>query len=656
VEAKLASFTSDETVAGEEGPLLGPDEISKEDVQYATLLISDAINRDTSMYYVAENGKVASVWQGGDRGEKWGLILRHPYVTNGLSLCALVDMVLACLSYPTAFYVSENVDLAMVIIMQCIWGAYIVVAATRLKFMWKARGAWMDGAAEPPWLMVHLIMVFGLATSEWLVYWNGRQHMLDNPYLQATGFSVKCPASYAVFIGGWVRGWMWIYFNAGVRDALLTLLKVFTKLGPITALMIALITGHFFIFEGLSNGETFGEYNCGNYGLPDYPGLYNGCVSFGPGGDTWEALWNMYGLLTDTVHPDLFMWLTDRKWFTFVVIISYMFFTNLIGLNLLLAIVYGQYVEILEEAQTYRASLRNSMLDTAFEILDPDGSDDVTPQELLAMLRRCFNAPPTDDDTDKLEMIVRLCDNKFAISKEATELMKLQNNSIDREDLHELLVFMSVPLKLKALTKPAFRYQLELETLKDRLADESEQMEKDFLMAEIEKLEGMTEEHFSAQFKPVYWFAFEACSKFPPMCESIWPYYHHGLWLQIHATWFIFYLIFCTFETAQRNVTKAYSTLNFLSAIYQTFYVLVLVLAEARNYQFLHFFNPLTARRGPNYANLGLLFTLWIEFFAHCKHGCFTVTDRNDQSKFIVGIAALGKSSRRYFSCLRRKL
>jgi len=88
--------------------------------------------------------------------------------------------------------------------------------------------------------------------------------------------------------------------------------------------------GHFFIFQGLTIG-TPGENGFGNKGV----------VS--------TALYNLFGLLTTVNHPDVMMWLVDAKPVTFVFIISFMFFTNIIGLNLLLAIVYGQYVNILEE-------------------------------------------------------------------------------------------------------------------------------------------------------------------------------------------------------------------------------------------------------------------------------------------------------------------
>lgn len=51
------------------------------------------------------------------------------------------------------------------------------------------------------------------------------------------------------FIWMQARGWMFIYFNQGVREALLTLIQVFQKLGAITALMIACFLAHFFTFQ-----------------------------------------------------------------------------------------------------------------------------------------------------------------------------------------------------------------------------------------------------------------------------------------------------------------------------------------------------------------------------------------------------------------------
>lgn len=48
------------------------------------------------------------------------------------------------------------------------------------------------------------------------------------------------------------------------------------------------------------------------------------CSNFGEYGEIWDALWNLFGLLTTVNHPDVMMWLVDEKWTAFLVIISYM--------------------------------------------------------------------------------------------------------------------------------------------------------------------------------------------------------------------------------------------------------------------------------------------------------------------------------------------
>ena len=80
----------------------------------------------------------------------------------------------------------------------------------------------------------------------------------------------------------------------------------------------------------------------------------------------------VFGLLTTVNHPDVIMWLINVKpWQTWLSLMSYMYLTFVIALNMLLAVVYGEYIDILAENLETRAALRAAMLQEAFNLLCP---------------------------------------------------------------------------------------------------------------------------------------------------------------------------------------------------------------------------------------------------------------------------------------------
>lgn len=100
---------------------------------------------------------------------------------------------------------------------------------------------------------------------------------------------------------------------------------------------------------------------------------------------------------------------------TFLVLFSFDFITRVLGLSLLLAVLYGDYCEVLQDSFDNRAELRKLMLNTAFDMLCIDGTDHLTPEQLLNIMRKCdmnYEWPLDVKDGDFLEMMVRLVDNK----------------------------------------------------------------------------------------------------------------------------------------------------------------------------------------------------------------------------------------------------
>jgi len=175
-----------------------------------------------------------------------------------------------------------------------------------------------------------------------------------------------------------------------------------------------------------------------------------GQEGFGSGGEVWDAFYTLFCLLTTVNHPDGLMWLADAKPAAFIFIVTFIFFTNIIGLNLLLAIVYGEYVSILASEREEKALLRSKMLDTAFiSLTEMRGREYLTPDELLEILRKVeqVEAPDAPCDDDKLEMVVRMMDNKALSAQDNDGLDdSAQDHKIDIDDMKVALSLSLTPI------------------------------------------------------------------------------------------------------------------------------------------------------------------------------------------------------------------
>jgi hypothetical protein len=245
------------------------------------------------------------------------------------------------------------------------------------------------------------------------------------------GQYLQCPHPASVFILGWCRAWTFIYFNKGIRSAFTTLLRVFTRLVPLTFLLLSFYLIHFFIFQTLSTGPV---------GIKTEHGW-----GAGDGASVWDALYDLFSLLTTVNHPDTMMWLVDLYPLAFAAIMSYMFFTSIIGLNLLLGIVYGDYVEILETDNKALANLRAQMVMSAFELYTKN-MDTADAYMRTDDLRNILRAILQDDleadeelDEDRVELIVRLVDAKSSRKIEGEDLAAAQDDRIDRQVVNELI-------------------------------------------------------------------------------------------------------------------------------------------------------------------------------------------------------------------------
>jgi len=602
---------------------------------YALLLLNDALNRETSLYYIdAENQKVESIWDEGEEARDVAIFLRNPTVTTSLSYLALFDMLLSITSPPG---IPDGPDWLMTlseVLQLVIWLMFCVNCVQRVRYMWAKRDEWFYGAWEPPWVFIQMIVLFVLTPVEKIA----RVVEGNHDILQASGTTVHCPAPVSIFIQGWARAWTFIYFNSSIRDGLVTLCQVFTCLGPLTALLLVSFIGHFFIFQGITIGVANPQAGYGTgYGATT-------------GGDVSTALYELFSLMTTVNHPDVMMWLVEARPLAFPIIISFMFFTNIIGLNLLLAIVYGEYVGILATELEGKAELRGQMIEAAFKMLLKDGKDFLTPDELIAVLRKCegVDAPVEDEDQDRIEMVVRLIDNDAMCAGDQSPTS--QDHKIHLDDMKELIVFYTAPMNIISEGKPKKRHEKAMAMLQQALVEDPSNTE---LQTKLDEEKDMAIDRWSATYRSAYDFAFTWGAD-PEGFENgtnqggLNPWQGRSLVVQIHNLWFLFYIIYCMFASASTTVTTANHILLLVSIIVQLTFVVIMFVGEMRPWQALHFLNPKGETAPANLSNLGLLICLIVEYIMRCAdNSCTDDYSRNlaDQggTGFIVAIVALGK-------------
>jgi len=597
---------------------------------YALLLLNDALNRETSLYYIdAENQKVESIWDEGEEARDVAIFLRNPTVTTSLSYLALFDMLLSITSPPG---IPDGPDWLMTlseVLQLVIWLMFCVNCVQRVRYMWAKRDEWFYGAWEPPWVFIQMIVLFVLTPVEKIA----RVVEGNHDILQASGTTVHCPAPVSIFIQGWARAWTFIYFNRKVRNALVTLCQVFTCLGPLTALLLVSFIGHFFVFQGITIGVTKQE---AGYGPQD--------------GDVSTALYELFSLLTTVNHPDVMMWLVEQRPLAFPVIMSFMFFTSIIGLNLLLAIVYGEYVNILDSELEGKAELRSKMIETAFKRLLKDGKDFLTPAELEKVLRKCegVEAPYEPTDEDKITMVVRLIDNDALSAGDHSS--ETQDHKIHLEDMKELMVLYTAPMNIISAGKPKQRHKKHMAYLEDIIKEDPSNMA---LQSQLEDEKDMDIDRWCATYKKVYDFAFTWGAdpegwKTGTNQGGLNPWQDRSVLVQVHNLWFLFYITYCIFATAETTVTTLNNILLLVSIVVQLTFVVVMFVAEMRPWQALHFLNPKGESAPANLSNLGLLICLVVEYVMRCiDDQCIDSYYRDpkqqDGNDFVVAIVALGK-------------
>jgi len=615
------------------------------------LMISDAIHNQTGQYFIDKENKMRTTWQRGQAAREVGLFLRQTWVSNAMSSLATLDLFLACLTWP-GVDMSVGFDLAGLAypaygISIMIWLIFCLFCGVRTFYMWDMRKYWAISGLEPRWLIGMIVVLYILTPAAIISGWTSGNHHILQGVGVLEGSKLECPNAFKVSALGLCRAWCFVYFNPSVRKALVVLIKVISKLGPFAALTTSCFTAHFFVFQALAYNVWPDDGQAGKNG-------------YGYGGSTGDAVYNLFGLMTTVNHPDVFMWLVDKKWFTMIVIMSFIFFTMILAQNLLLGFVYGEYCEALEERLVYDAKLRSAMVDAAYDIaiqirIAEGGAQHnyLTNSELLYILRKCDRTPiPLDnEDGDIVEMIVRLIDNKAITRidkidegsfKSEGEL--LQDDQIDRADVHELIVFYNIGYKIKSLKQLDHRRMLTLAQMNKQIKSTPHQTAKDELVAEGEFIRSHTKEYWAATFPDFYRVAYEYGADVDFLWW--WPWHTKSLMAQCHVMWFIIYLVLSIVDTGIKHYTSTLSTLQLVSAIIQTIFITVTFLGDMRKWETFHFFNPNSRNATENYTSILLFLSLWMSFLGRCTsggNGCFGDILRNEMTKFDIGMDTLSK-------------
>jgi len=546
---------------------------SEERIAASEMMISDALHNETSTYYIvssqgAMNGRAETLWDDSLSATHFALLLRGRLVTktNKFLLQILIIMTFAENYHP-------DMDDGMDGIISHLFGDiiltyYMVLFGTRMWFTWGRRyillfqlaltsqtilimyfvgfrNKWFHGANEPLWTLAFgCFVALDLGTAV-------VSQFADRRFvLQYDGTTVRQVPMYRC-LGFISRSFYVIYFNREVRHAMRSVLRVITKIGPISFVLLCFFIAHYLITVIVVPGN-----------IPDDAAgadIWNFC----PGEEPWEALWWLYVCLTTANHPDLFMPLYHSQTWSSAISISFMFFTDLICLNLLLAVVAGEFSDFMETYHLQNFQKQLAMLDTAFDnlaeklpgttkraipiarmrsILSHLSQYDVSkrhrvPEELDIQHRAELGGNHLLTDYDFRDLLITMI-------RKNTKGGAVMSDHIGEREFRQLLIAWVLPIKLKSFDTSAGRYEVR-KTKLERGLDEAQQLNAKMLdedgdgtltdaeikqavdegndvtihhvekyKQDLECLKLKTPDNWDAKFPTIHWFVFEAEVKF----------------------------------------------------------------------------------------------------------------------------------------------
>jgi hypothetical protein len=218
--------------------------------------------------------------------------------------------------------------------------------------------------------------------------------------------------------------------------------------------------------------------------------------------------------------------------------------------------------------------------------------------------------------------------------------------------MQALIVLYNAPLQMKRLTKPEYRFQLQLERTRHIQTLSTDEHLVARLERDVNQMETDGPTKWCATYRGVYYIAFELGSDWmlPFGLDSLDPWAGRSLLVHLHNVWMTLYLIWNMHTSTQETISAQDNWFRVLTLAFQTSFVLIVFTAEMRRWQWLHFFNWSTKRRVANWSNAALCFCLWSETLSICgtddasgEKTCLGETGKNAQSSFTVFIWGLGK-------------
>jgi len=149
-----------------------------------------------------------------------------------------------------------------------------------------------------------------------------------------------------------------IFFAPSLRQALSSVVKICNALAAPMCLVAFSLILHYFFINGL-----YIYYDISDYAFGDpYHSTKNKASQA-------EGFYQLFVLLTTANHPDILMKLFYENNRLVLVCISYMLITNIVMMNLVLAVVTDTFETVLTEQIALQETIRESMLQTAYQTL-----------------------------------------------------------------------------------------------------------------------------------------------------------------------------------------------------------------------------------------------------------------------------------------------
>jgi len=289
---------------------------------FAVLLVHDALERETSYYYIDEgdNNAVKSIWATDENSRKWALSFRNPTFSNALFSMAFFDIIVSFISQSGTMPGIVSIAQQLTVFITFI---YIAAVVMRLYFIWSARKDWFSGASEGPWIVIHAFVILCLRTSTFIiVHFTGKQSLPLSPSLspsvqtpsadlppspldldgklyasEGSWPNIHCDNPYVTVIDSIIKAWCFIYFNSRIRTMVIAFLKVISGLGPLYIMICCSFLGHFFIIQAFAQtcNDVQNGFGVLGWNSPD------GTANLTP--NVWDALYNLFGLMTTVNHP-----------------------------------------------------------------------------------------------------------------------------------------------------------------------------------------------------------------------------------------------------------------------------------------------------------------------------------------------------------------